>query len=64
MIPVRIQATLRMLKDNTPTEVKLKNPVDGGTSVEFDLLNGSLADLDRACGYNAVTRNHNTLLAE
>jgi hypothetical protein len=61
---VRIQATLRMLKDNTQTEVKLKDPVVGGTSVEFDLLNGSLADLDRACSYNDVSRNQYTLRAE
>ncbi|MFT5676321.1 MAG: hypothetical protein ACI808_002262 [Paraglaciecola sp.] len=61
---VRIQATLRMLKDNTQTEIKLKDPVAGGTSVAFDLLNGSLDDVDRACGYNSVNRNNYTLLAE
>lgn len=61
---IRIQATLRMLKDNTQTEVKLKDPVVGGHSVEFDLLSGSLTDLDRACSYNNVSRNQYTLLAE
>lgn len=61
---IRIQATLRLLKDNTQTEIKLKDPVVGGTSVEFDLMSGSLIDVDRACSYNGVNRNDFTLIAE
>ena len=61
---IRIQATLRMLKDNTQTQIKLKDPIVGGDAVSFDLVSGSLADLDRACSYNNVIRNDFTLVAK
>lgn len=58
---VRIQATLRLLEENTDTRIKLKNPLIGGTQVDFSLLNGDLAHVDEACSYNDVTRNDSTL---
>lgn len=58
---VRIQATLRLLEENTDTRIKLKNPLVDGTQVDFALLNGDLAHVDEACSYNDVTRNDLTL---
>lgn len=58
---VRIQSTIRLLEDNTDTRIKLKNPAEGGNTVDFELVNGELSDLDQACDYNGVTRNDHTL---
>lgn len=58
---VRIQTVIRLLWDNTETRIKLKNPVEGGNLVDFEIMSGTMADVDMACSPNGVTCNENTL---
>ncbi|UAA40085.1 hypothetical protein KIH87_06970 [Paraneptunicella aestuarii] len=60
---VRIQSTIRLLEENTDTRIKLKNPVEGGNTVDFELVNGEMSHVDQACDYNGVNRNDHTLTA-
>jgi hypothetical protein len=60
---VKIQSMLRLLADNTSTEIKLENPVIDGNQIYFELISGSYADIDLACEYKNIQRSDNELQA-
>lgn len=59
----KIQAVLRCLQENTVTTIVLRDPVEGGNSVGFDLVAGAVLDLDDCCGLRDVSRTDDRLEA-
>jgi hypothetical protein len=59
----KIQAALRCLDDNTSTKIDLSNPVAGGNSVTFTLVEGEMVDLQDCCGLRNVIIDGTTLTA-
>lgn len=60
---VKIQAMLRCLRDNTSTVIVLREPVEGGKVVFFDLKSGEMVDVDDCCGLRDVKRTDDRLEA-
>ncbi|MDP5130588.1 MAG: hypothetical protein NWQ54_06870 [Paraglaciecola sp.] len=60
---VKIQSMLRLLNDNTATQIKLERPVIGGNTIYFTLVSGSYSDIDLACDYKDIQRTNNELQA-
>lgn len=57
----KIQSTVRLLADNTSTEITLINQNTEANSIDFELTSGSMDDVDKACSYNGIARHGNTL---
>jgi hypothetical protein len=60
---VKIQSMLRLLHENTSTQIKLERPVIGGNVIYFELISGNHADIDLACEYKNIRRIENELQA-
>tara|TARA_R110002153_G_scaffold13002_7_gene48614 strand:- start:642 stop:881 length:240 start_codon:yes stop_codon:yes gene_type:complete len=60
---VKIQSMLRLLHENTSTQIKLERPVIGGNVIYFALISGNDADIDLACEYKNIRRIENELQA-
>ena len=58
---VKVQAVLRCLDENTSTKIDLRDPVEGGNTVYFDLVSGDLLDVDDCCGLRNVARTDDRL---
>jgi len=57
----KVQSTVRLLADNTSTQITLSNPNAEANRIDFELTSGSMDDVDKACSYNGITRDGNTL---
>jgi hypothetical protein len=60
---VKIQSMLRLLQENTSTQIKLERPVAGGNLVYFKLISGKDADINLACEHKNIQRIENELQA-
>lgn len=60
-VAVQIQSALRLLDDNTDTQIKLSNPNSEAQTVDFELVTGSIDDVNQACEFKDVKINGQTL---